>query len=199
MWPPPPNHTYGRRLFGNSHPGSEGKASACSAGDPGLIPGSGRSPEKESATYSSILAWGIPWTEEPGSLQSTGLQRLGHDWAASLSFHFGAHGSMSDSELDRSPPKYWVDKLFPLTPWSFHPPSPKKFLPINFTVGSYVVSWGCVHLVISSSRKILLLVSASGCDLEPPSITSDSKSKDVRLQDEGLWTGPPCDLKSLNS
>ena len=37
--------------------------------------------EKEMATHSSILAWRIPWTEEPGGLQSTGLQRVGHDWA----------------------------------------------------------------------------------------------------------------------
>ena len=36
--------------------------------------------EKETATHSSILAWRIPWTEEPGGLQSMGLQRVGHDW-----------------------------------------------------------------------------------------------------------------------
>ena len=35
--------------------------------------------EKEMATYSSILAWEIPWTEEPGGLQSMGSQRRGHD------------------------------------------------------------------------------------------------------------------------
>ena len=35
--------------------------------------------EKEMATHSSILAWKIPWTEEPGRLQSVGLQRVGHD------------------------------------------------------------------------------------------------------------------------
>ena len=35
--------------------------------------------EKEMATHSSTLAWKIPWTEEPGRLQSTGLQRIGHD------------------------------------------------------------------------------------------------------------------------
>ena len=34
--------------------------------------------EKEVATHSSILAWRIPWTEEPGELQSTGSQRVGH-------------------------------------------------------------------------------------------------------------------------
>ena len=37
--------------------------------------------EKEMATHSSILAWRIPWTEEPGGLQSTGLQGVGHDRA----------------------------------------------------------------------------------------------------------------------
>ena len=36
--------------------------------------------EKEMATHSSILAWRIPWTEEPGGLQSTRLQRVGHDF-----------------------------------------------------------------------------------------------------------------------
>ena len=38
----------------------------------------------EMATHSNILAWRIPWTEEPGGLQSTGLQRVRHDWATSL-------------------------------------------------------------------------------------------------------------------
>ena len=37
--------------------------------------------EKEMTTHSSILAWEIPWTEEPGGLQSMGLQRVGHGWA----------------------------------------------------------------------------------------------------------------------
>ena len=37
--------------------------------------------EKEMATHSSTLAWKIPWMEERGRLQSTGLQRVGHDWA----------------------------------------------------------------------------------------------------------------------
>ena len=50
------------------------KKTACNAGDPGLIPGSGRSSEKGMATDSSILAWRIPWTEEPGRLQSMGSQ-----------------------------------------------------------------------------------------------------------------------------
>ena len=44
--------------------------------------------EKEMATQCSILAWKIPWTEEPGRLQSTGSQRVGHDWATSLHFQY---------------------------------------------------------------------------------------------------------------
>ena len=41
--------------------------------------------EKAMATHSSTLAWKIPWTEEPGRLQSMGSQRVRHDWATSLS------------------------------------------------------------------------------------------------------------------
>ena len=58
----------------SSHGGSDSKASACNVGDLGSILGSGRSLEKEMATHSSILAWRIPWMEEPGRLQSRGLQ-----------------------------------------------------------------------------------------------------------------------------
>ena len=57
--------------------GSEVKASAWNAGDLGSIPGDPL--EKEMATHSSLLAWEIPWTEEPGGLQSMRLQRVGHD------------------------------------------------------------------------------------------------------------------------
>ena len=50
--------------------------------------------QKEMVTHSSILAWRISWREEPGRLQSMGLQRVGHNWATSLplsflSFHLG--------------------------------------------------------------------------------------------------------------
>ena len=48
--------------------------------DAGLIPGSGRSPGGGLATHSTILAWRIPWTEEPGGgLQSIASQRVGHN------------------------------------------------------------------------------------------------------------------------
>ena len=47
--------------------------------DMNSIPVLGRSLEEGMATHSSILAWRIPWTEKPGGIQFTGLQRVGHD------------------------------------------------------------------------------------------------------------------------
>ena len=43
------------------------------------------------ATHSSIFAWRIPWTEESGRLQSTGLQRIRHDWAIKHIHHISTH------------------------------------------------------------------------------------------------------------
>ena len=58
--------------------GLDGKESPGNAGDLCSIPGSGRSPKEGMATHSTSLTWGIPWTEEPGGLQSMGLQSVGH-------------------------------------------------------------------------------------------------------------------------
>ena len=58
------------------HGGSDGEESAFSVGVPSL--GLEGPLEKEMATHSSILAWRIPWTEEPGKIQSMGSQRVGH-------------------------------------------------------------------------------------------------------------------------
>ena len=54
-------------------------SSACNAGDPGSILGQEDPLEKGMAIHSSFLAWRIPWTEEPGRLQSMELQRVGHN------------------------------------------------------------------------------------------------------------------------
>ena len=62
--------------------GLSGKKSACSAGDTkagGSFPHWEDPLEEEMATHSCILAWRIPWTEEPGRLQLMGLQRVGHN------------------------------------------------------------------------------------------------------------------------
>ena len=63
-------------VFPNS---SDSKASAYNAGDPGSIPGSGRSPGKGNGNPLQYLCLDSPWTEEPGGLQSTGSERVGHD------------------------------------------------------------------------------------------------------------------------
>ena len=65
--------------------GSDGKVFACNAGDPGLIPGSVRSPGEGNGNplqYSCLENS----MDEPGRLQSMGSQGIGHDWATSLSF-----------------------------------------------------------------------------------------------------------------
>ena len=59
--------------------GSDGKKSACNMGDLGSIPGSEDPLEKGMVTRFSILAWRMPWTEEPGGLQSKESQRVRHN------------------------------------------------------------------------------------------------------------------------
>ena len=57
---------------------SVGKYLPANAGDAGSIPRLGTSPGEGNAAHLSILAWEIPWTEEPGGLQSMWLQRVRH-------------------------------------------------------------------------------------------------------------------------
>ena len=62
-------------------------AIAGDARDSGWIPGYGRSPGEGNGNHSSILAWRIPWTEEPGGLQFTGSQRVGHNCVTNRDKH----------------------------------------------------------------------------------------------------------------
>jgi len=62
-------------LFGGFPSGSVGKNPPANAEDMGSIPGLGRSLGEGMATHFSILAWEIPWTAEPGGLQSRGSQK----------------------------------------------------------------------------------------------------------------------------
>ena len=64
---------------GASSGGSDGNEPICKAGDLGSVPGSGRS-QKGMATHSGIFAWRIPWTEEPGGLQSMGFTKSWTRW-----------------------------------------------------------------------------------------------------------------------
>ena len=56
--------------------------------------------EKEMATHSSVLPWRIPWTEEPGGLQSMGSQRVRHDRATSLSLSLPKRNKTTQPEKD---------------------------------------------------------------------------------------------------
>ncbi|CAI9153075.1 unnamed protein product [Rangifer tarandus platyrhynchus] len=79
-FPVPPLLTVSLPLLSAGFPSSSvSKESSCSAADRGSSLGQEDSLEKEMATHSSILAQRIPWTEEPGGLQSMGWQRVGHD------------------------------------------------------------------------------------------------------------------------
>ena len=72
------NLSYNVISFGASHV-SQWLEPACQTGhlgDTGSFPGLGRSPGEGNATLSSILAWKIPWTEDPGGVQSVGSQSL---------------------------------------------------------------------------------------------------------------------------
>ena len=67
-------------LYTYSFPGgSDGKESAHKVGDPGLLPGLRRSPGEGNSNAFSFLAQRIPWTEEPGGLNSMGSQRIRHE------------------------------------------------------------------------------------------------------------------------
>ena len=66
--------------------GSDGKASAYNVGDPGSIPGSGRCSGEGNGNPLQYSCLENPWMEERGQLQFMGSQRVGHDWATSLSF-----------------------------------------------------------------------------------------------------------------
>ena len=70
--------------------------------------------EKEMTTHSSTLAWKIPWMEEPGRLQSMGSQRVGHDWATSLSLslYWQTECKNSDMEGEGEDNEIWVLILF---------------------------------------------------------------------------------------
>ena len=64
--------------------------------------------EKEMATHSRILAWEIPWTEEPGRLESKGVQRVGHDLVAKHKYTHWAYYLCSGHESSLNP----LDVLF---------------------------------------------------------------------------------------
>ena len=110
--------------------------------------------EKEMATHSSIFAWKIPWTEEPGGLQSLGSQRVGHDWATNTHTH--THTDMKD--LPRTRRKAFM-VIFPTNCWQtvLHGKalylrvsisrSGHHFLAAESHVGNFAPNWSSVPAI----------------------------------------------------
>ena len=81
------------------------KESCSSAGDLGLISSLGRPPQEGNGNHSSIT-WRIPWTGEPGNLQSMGSRRVGHNWETNTTIHWK---SLVESERE----KLYLNLFFP--------------------------------------------------------------------------------------
>ena len=86
--------------------------------------------EKEMATHSSTLAWTIPWTEEPGGLQSMRPQRAGHDWATSLSLHMNSWASQVALVVKNPPFRAGGCKRHGFDPWVKKIPWRRKWQPM---------------------------------------------------------------------
>ena len=78
--------------------------------------------EKEMSTHSSILAWRIPWTEEPGRLQSMGLQRVRHDWASWLSFFKDRKRPQKKWSQGKGLRGNFLQSCYMFNNWPFFPP-----------------------------------------------------------------------------
>ena len=85
--------------------------------------------EKGMATHSNILAWRIPWTEEPGGLQSIGSQRVGHDWSDLAPIQGDTWSSEQQTFLD-------APDGFTLTPYPGRPTQPLPSIPYQSQRGS---------------------------------------------------------------
>ena len=101
-------------------------------GDGGLILGLGRSLELSTATHSSICAWRIPWTAEPGGLQSMVSQRVRHNWSETLSIIWSSLGLPLVAQLVKNLPamqETWVQSLGWKIPWRREKPPTPVFWP----------------------------------------------------------------------
>ena len=109
--------------YGGFSGGSEGKESACNAGDPGLIPELGRSPEGGHDNLLQYSCLRIPRTEESGGLQSMGSQRVRHNWVTNTL-------CTQVYNLERFSVSLWYSLYYPtdFQPWlhMISPPNPSS-------------------------------------------------------------------------
>ena len=112
------------------------------------------------ATRSSILAWRIPWREEPGRLQSMGSQRVRHDWSDSACTHIPLSISrvLSPFQTETAP-------INSLLPFPLDPPGPAILLSVSINLTrSHVLGESCSisHFLIQSFWLISLSITSSG-------------------------------------
>ena len=121
--------------------------------------------EKGRATHSSILAWRIPWTEEPGGLQSMGSQRVGHSWASEhmhsrhMEYDINRKNSWINSpkvNASRSRKEFWAaslelalnDKMCAFMSSTYLPNQHSEHRPPLLPCPSVTLESGCsIHLV----------------------------------------------------
>ena len=89
--------SYGNSGFPRWHFGKEPACQCRRCKRHGFSPWMGRSLDKEMAIHSSTLTWEIPWTEEPGGLQSLGSQRVGYNWSDLVHKHTAVNKSSNFS------------------------------------------------------------------------------------------------------
>ena len=110
--------------------------------------------KKEMATHSSILAWRIPWTEEPGRLQPTGLQRVRHDWATNTISRFITIPIIILIRLNIE-----IDKLILKCTWKYKQPSRYKGFLFRGKYQTFV-------LIFFSSSMMLRCGISEGIDIK---------------------------------
>ena len=148
-------YTFSNTLHGKGHlpngfaGGDSGKEPTCQCRrhirNTVLIPGLGKSPGRGHGIHSSIPAWRIPWTEEPGGLQSTGLQRVRHNWVSNthtqlprnnnhvLNCPFYTKLKHMASDTQRHTSIHWWNLQSDLVPY------PEHTLPWNTSVTRYLI------------------------------------------------------------
>ena len=109
------------------------------------------------ATHSSILAWKIPWIEEPGGLQSMGLQRVGQDWATKhlLKRPRARFQAARDNSTVQSPPQWFQQPTLNFSPALPCLPTdtPNKGSGLNLPLAA---SWFPCHCLFDCARHAYL-------------------------------------------
>ena len=104
------------------------------------------------ATHSSILAWRIPWTEEPGGLQSMGLQRFGHNWVTNNTFFLLLRSYRFPTCLSHS---YW-DPCF-LVHWENQETSSFLRQHSTYAICSFFLLTSLLHETCAQSKPVFLI------------------------------------------